>query len=116
MRHCKPGKPASPYYGEQGATGLQTSGSYDGVTPKPASIYDYPAGQTAFYAELCAYCTDEKKPVLLGCVTWGFKREVKGGKIVTIPNPPAGSDKPSPSFLAALEAWEKYFPGSINLK
>ena len=105
---CSEEKSCSPYYRDSWPIADESQdGSNIGSTPKIASLVDYPVGWTQFQRitlESCARCVDTGE--FYGCVSWGGNWPDTGERAILGPKLSAA---PSPTFLASLSAFIRFY-------
>jgi len=105
---CAPATPCSPYFRDHWPNPDESSDGFQANWgAAPASLVDYPYGWDilAYIAlESCARCVETGE--FLGCVEWGARWPAVGARTIS---PISVREGPSPTFLAALRAFEEFY-------
>jgi len=106
---CEPSNPCSPYFRDYWANPRESRDGFQANSDfAPASLVDYPFGWEilgGIALESCARCVDTGE--FLGCAEWGARWPLMGDRSIS---PIRVSANPSPTFLAALHIFERFYP------
>jgi hypothetical protein len=107
---CTFERPCSPYYRDSWANPRESRDGFQrGHSTAVASLVDYPYGWDTveqISLESCARCVDSG--AFLGCADWGARWPRQGARDIS---PIQVHQRPSETFLAALDRFEAFYSG-----